>query len=212
MLCRWASISPPRSSLPKLPNKATCHFLSPLLSGPSQSSLTGPWRRATGGLVSFSVAFAALPLGFSTLAAWGPCLPGAWTALGWLCHFRGSFSQFPWLSCPISNLETSGRMTTWPGGSPSFPLSPPPGLAGLRRFPRSWKHQGAPLRGRRSPQKLDTALWKRAAQVGGAEEARAPGCRSVTPPPGRSSPKWPCAPTHNPVPTAAGAPAGCWVT
>lgn len=97
------------------------------------------------------------PLRLPESCPWGPCLPGEWTALGWLCHFRGSFTQFPWLSCPISNLETSGRMTTWPGGSCgglsiSFlsPL-PSPGAGRTEEVSKEPETSGSPSQGKKEP-------------------------------------------------------------
>jgi len=87
-------------------------------------------------------ALPAWPLPYCCLStALGPPVPGEQTGLWWICHLNGSFTQFPCLSCPISNLETPRSATAWPAGSgggsasPSFP-SPSPGAGGTVEVPK----------------------------------------------------------------------------
>lgn len=88
-----------------------------------------------------------------------------------------------------------------------FPL---PLLWGWRdwSFLRSWKHQGVPLRGRNSSQKVDASLWKRPAPF--AWEPRWGLLRKAKLPAGGPSAPPPCPPAQDgpgPVsPSAAGSP------
>lgn len=163
---------------------------------------------------SWLLPFSCLSTALGTLAPWEVD-----STLGGFVTLKAALPGFSCLLYPVSNLEISGSTTTWLGGSSrdlclsSFPLSPSLGLAGLWSFLRSWKHQGALLRARKSFQKLDVALWKEPAPFAWEprwevlRKPKYPALGPSAPLPCPTSPRCPCVPT-----CCSRNPQGCWVT